>query len=200
MSADHALGVTGRVQGIGVISIITYRLPIIVLLLLALSGCAAFSADISEDAPIGVGRISPEAAVDGFLEDLNRALKDPNLIEVPTQRSWAERLAGYFAPGERVDQRTAFIEMLAGFADTVQNPLLGSKATLEITYSRIELLSRDGNEAMVRAVDGTFELRWLDDQGEVLRERTGGFTEVIGQESGGIPVLQVDNLWYLTER
>jgi hypothetical protein len=138
--------------------------------------------------------------VDGFLEDLNAALKDANLGNPTTQQIWAERLAGYFAPGERIDQRTAFGDMLASFADTVQHPIVGSKATLEITYSRVELVSHDGGQALVRVVDGSFTLRWLDAQGEVLRERTGSLTEVIGDQSGGIPAIQVDGLWFLTER
>lgn len=160
-----------------------------------LVGCAA----PADDTGLGVGRSSPEAAVDGFLEDLNLALRDPSLTEGATQRSWAERLAGYFAPDERVDQRVAFSEMLAGFADTSRNPIFGNRATLEITYTRIEILSREGNTALVHVVDGSFNLRWLNEQGDVIRERTGGLTEVIGQPSGGIPVIQVDGLWYLTE-
>ncbi|NTV65515.1 MAG: hypothetical protein HGA65_18550 [Oscillochloris sp.] len=164
-----------------------------------LAGCANPPDDLADDAATGVGRSSPEAAVDGFLEDLNFALRDPSLITTETQRSWAERLAGYFAPGERLDQRVAFSEMLAGFADTIQNPVVGAKATLEITYSRLELISRNGDSALVRVVDGSFHLRWLNVQGDVVRERTGGLTDVIGQQSGGIPVIQVDRLWFLTE-
>jgi hypothetical protein len=171
-----------------------------ILLILALVGCAAPAPDAAADTNIGVGRSSPEAAVDGFLEDLNRALQDPNLSDAATRRGLAERLAGYFAPGERIDQRAAFIDTLAGFADTSQHPIVGSKAVLAITYSRVELLSRDGDQAVVRVVDGTFALRWLNEQGEVVRERTGGLTEVIGQASGGLPVLRVDGLWFLTER
>ncbi|NTW98078.1 MAG: hypothetical protein HGB28_05955 [Oscillochloris sp.] len=181
------------------LSAIGYRLSAI-LFLLALVACAAPSDGSASNSAGGVGRSSPEAAVDGFLEDLNSALRDPSLADAAAQQSWAERLAGYFAPDERLDQRVAFSDMLAGFVDTAQNPVVGSKATLEITYSRLELLSRDGDEALVRVVDGSFALRWLDAQGDVVRERTGGLTEVIGQQSGGIPVLQVDGLWFLTER
>ncbi len=168
------------------------------MLLLVLVGCAA--PDSSIDGNTGVGRSSPEAAVDGFLEDLNNALKSPNLSDPAVQRSWAERLAGYFAPGERIDQRAAFIGMLGGFADSAQHPVIGSSVKLAITYSRVELLSHDGDLAVVRVVDGAFDLRWLDAQGEVLRERTGSLIELLGQKSGGLPVLRVDGLWFLTER
>jgi hypothetical protein len=182
------------------LSAIGYRLSAITLLLLILAGCAAPASDATADDTIGVGRSSPEAAVDGFLEDLNLALQDPNLGDAARRRGLAERLAGYFAPGERIDQRAAFIDMLAGFADTSQSPVLGTKVSLAITYSRVELLSRDGDEALVRVVDGAFDLRWLDATGEVLRERTRGLTEVLGQDSDGLPVLRVDGLWFITER
>jgi hypothetical protein len=181
------------------LSAIGYRLSAIALLLLALAACAAPVSDPTADDTSGVGRSSPEAAVDGFLEDLNRALQDPNLGDATTRRSLAERLAGYFAPGERIDQRTAFIDMLAGFADTSQNPVVGAKVSLALTYSRVELLSRTGDKALVRVVDGTFDLRWLDANGEVVRERTRGLAEVLGQQSDGLPVLRVDALWFITE-
>jgi hypothetical protein len=173
--------------------------PLLCLLLLfALAGCAV--PDGSAGANVGVGRSSPEAAVDGFLEDLNHAFQSPNLSDIAERRVWAERLAGYFAPSERIDQRAAFLDMLVGFADTTQHPIIGSKAVLAITYSRVELLSRDGDKAMVWVVDGSFDLRWLNEKGEVMRERTGGLTDVLGQASGGLPVLRVDGLWFLTER
>ncbi|MEI7770590.1 MAG: hypothetical protein WCI67_11400 [Chloroflexales bacterium] len=185
--------ITTRLSAVGC------RLSAVALLLLALVGCALPASDGAADVNSGVGRSSPEAAVDGFLEDLNNALQSP-LSDTAARQSWAERLAGYFAPGERIDQRAAFIDMLAGFANTAQHPVIGSKVSLAITYSRVELLSRAGEQAMVRVVDGTFELRWLNEKGDVLRERTGSLTEVLGQKSGGLPVLRVDGLWFLTER
>ncbi|MBX0327121.1 hypothetical protein K2Z83_05420 [Oscillochloris sp. ZM17-4] len=168
------------------------------LLILALAGCAA-PAGLASDSASGGGP-TPEGVVESFIEDLNSALRDPSLGNVEARRGWAERLAGYFAPGERVDQRAAFSDTLAGFADTSTSPVVGTKATLEITYSRAELLSRSGDEALVRVVDGAFNLRWLDDTGEVLRERTGSLAEVIGQKDDGLPVIEVGGLWFLTER
>lgn len=171
------------------------RLLAIALLLLALAGCGAPPADDTSG-----GGPTPEGVVESFIEDLNRALRNPGLGDAQTQRSWAERLASYFAPGERIDQRTAFIDTLASFADTSTSPVVGTKATLTITYSRAKLLSREGNEALVRVVDGAFDLRWLNEKDEVLRERTGSLAEVIGHDSDGLPVIEVGGLWFLTER
>ncbi|NTU85214.1 MAG: hypothetical protein HGA45_38640 [Chloroflexales bacterium] len=166
------------------------------LLALALVGCGA---EPTEQELAGAGGSSPRAVVESFLEDLNLAMADPELAQPNARRVWAERLAGHFAPSERADQRAAIGEMLAGFAASTASPAVGSKATLEITYSGTELIEQQGGRALVRVVNGVLTLRFLDDEGEVLRERTGGLTEVIGQASGGLPTLQVGGSWFMTE-
>ncbi|MEI8165903.1 MAG: DUF3579 domain-containing protein [Chloroflexales bacterium] len=112
---------------------------------------------------------------------------------------WAERLAGHFAPSERADQRAALAVMLDGFATSIANPISGSKASLQIAYSGTELIEQQDERALVRVVDGVFTLRFFDDQGEMLRERTGGLTGVLGQANGGLPTLQVAGSWFMTE-
>lgn len=165
-------------------------------LALLLAGCAAAPA---EQELAGAGSPTPQGAVESFLAVLNEALADPRLGQAEARRAWSERLASYFAPSERADQRAAMGEMLAAFADSASRPAFGSRVQLEVTYSGIEIISRSGDEALVRVVDGVFALRWLDDGGEVLRERSGGLTEVIGQASGGLPVLRVGGSWFMTE-
>lgn len=172
------------------------RLGALLLVLASLFGCAAVS-DGGEQ-PV-LGGSSPQEVVENFLEGLNNALKDPNIAQRETRRAWAEQLAGYFAPAERADQRVAMNEMLAGFADSASRPVVGSQVSLEISYNGIELISSSGDQALVRVVDGTLTLRWLDDKGELLRERSGGLTDLIGQRSGGLPVLRVGGSWFMTE-
>lgn len=167
-------------------------------LCLALS-MAACGAEPAEQELAGAGGSSPQAVVESFLEDLNRALNAPQLAEPAVRRAWAERLAGHFAPSERADQRVAMSEMLAGFAATAASPAVGSRATLEVSFTATELIEQGDGRALVRIIDGVMTLRFLNDLGEVVRERTSGITEVIGQESGGLPVLQVGTSWFLTE-
>lgn len=169
--------------------------PIILAAALLLAGCAA---EPVEEELAGAGGSSPQAVVESFLEDLNRALA-AQLDQPDVRRAWAERLAGHFAPSERADQRVAMAAMLADFAASAARPTAGSRATLEVTWTRIDLLERDGERALVRVVDGLLTLRFLDAQGEVLRERTAGLTDVIGQASGGLPTLQVGGSWFMTE-
>lgn len=163
--------------------------------LLVLTGCAEAP---PEDEILGVGGSTPRQVVEAFLEDLNEALAAP-LANPEVRRSWAERLAGHFAPSERADQRAALATMLADAAASTASPAVGSKATLEVSFARTEVIEQGDGEALVRVVDGLITLRFLDESGEVLRERTGGLTELLGQTSGGLPTLQVGGSWFLTE-
>lgn len=168
----------------------------IIAALLLLAGCAA---EPAEEELAGAGGGSPQQVVESFLEDLNEALADPRLGEQAVRRAWAESLAGHFAPSERADQRAAMAGMLADFAASAASPAVGSKATLELSWARIDLLEQEGERALVRVVDGVLTLRFLDADGELLRERTAGLTEVIGQTSGGLPTLRVGASWFMTE-
>lgn len=171
------------------------RLFLLIHCLLLLTACGQTVA-LEETAQ---GGASPEQVVESFLEDLNAALNDPSLDQVDVRRGWAERLAGYFAPSERVDQRTAMGDMLVGFVASSRQPVVGERMVMELTYSNVEVLQRDANTALVEITDGTFVLRWLNATGEPLRERSGSIMEVIGQPSGGLPVLRVGAQWFLTE-
>jgi hypothetical protein len=168
--------------------------------LLVALGLTACAAEPVEQELAGTGNSTAQGIVESFLEDLNEALADPALAEPAARRSWAERLAGHFAPSERADQRVAMAEMLAAYADTAARPAVGSKVSLEVSYSHAELIELSGDEALIRVVDGAITLRWLDESGEVVRERTGGLTELIGEERGGLPVLRVGGRWFMTER
>jgi hypothetical protein len=168
----------------------------VIALAVALAGCAAAPA---EQELAGAGSPTPQGAVESFLAMLNKALADPGLGQAEARRVWSERLASYFAPSERADQRAAMGELLAQFADAAARPAFGSKVELEVTYSGVELLSGGGDEAVVRVVDGVLALRWVDENGEVVRERSGALTDLIGQASGGLPVLRVGGAWFMTE-
>ncbi|WP_240695888.1 hypothetical protein [Candidatus Chloroploca sp. Khr17] len=167
----------------------------LVFVLLLLSGCVT----VADQEVAGAGASSPQAVVESFIEDLNTALAEENLTDPEVRRIWAERLASHFAPSERVDQRNAMSQMLLNFVTTANEPVVGSRATLKITYSYVEILRREEGRALVNLVDGTFVLVFLDAEDNVLRERTGGLTEVLGQTSGGLPVIQVGSSWYMTE-
>lgn len=162
---------------------------------LLLVGCGP----ASETGNVGLGGSSPEAVVEDFVEDLNKALQDSALESLDSRRSWAERLASYFAPSERADQRLVLREMLDTFVVSSRRPVIGERITFELTHNGMERITSSADEALVRVVDGTIVLRWLDAEGQVLRERSSGLMDVLGQTSGGLPVLRVNGVWFLTE-
>ncbi len=160
-----------------------------------LAGCGA--AALEED--LGLGGVTPEATVESFFEDLNAALADPTLSEPATRRHWANRLASYFAPSERADQRMAMREMLDGFANNNARPARGSRAEVSISYDRVNVLRSDNSSALVNLVNAVITVRWRDDSDEIVLERSGALLQLIGRDEQGLPVIRVDGRWYLTE-
>lgn len=167
--------------------------------LLTISLLLAACGPATEASTVGLGGSSPEAVVEDFVEDLNAALQDAQLAAPDVRRSWAERLSSYFAPSERADQRVAMREMLDGFLASSRRPVVGERLSFALTHNGMERISSSADEALVRVVDGVIVLRWLAADGQVLRERTGSLMGVLGQTSGGLPVLRVNGVWFLTE-
>lgn len=164
-------------------------------LLWLLVGCGATA--LEEDT--GLGGVTPEAVVESFLEDVNAALTDPLLSEATARNVWANRLASYFAPGERADQRLVMQEMLDGFARANTQPARGVRAEVVITYDRTRVLQIRESTALVDVVNAIMTVRWLDNDGNVVLERSGALLQLIGREASGLPVIRVDGRWYLTE-
>ncbi len=164
-------------------------------LLLLISGCG--TANLEED--VGLGGVSPEAVVESFFEDFNTALADPLLGEPTARQVWANRLASYFAPSERADQRLVMRDMLDSFVRHNLQPVRGSKAEVVITYDRTRANRIDEMTALVEVVNGVMTVRWRDAEGNVVFERSGALLRLIGREANGLPVIRVDGRWYLTE-
>jgi len=112
---------------------------------------------------------------------------------------WANRLASYFAPSERADQRLVMREMLDSFARNNLQPVRGSKAEVVITYDRTRANRIDELTALVEIINGVITVRWRDAEGNVVVERNGVLLRLIGREVNGLPVIRVDGRWYLTE-
>jgi hypothetical protein len=166
----------------------------ILVLVLGITGCGD-----RIDGTTGLGGSSPEAVVESFIEDLNLALNAPDLADPDARRGWAERLASYFTPSERLDQRNALRSMLNGYADSTRQPAYGTAMLLEISFTRTEVISRDGNQALVDVIDGVFIARWYDAENQVIRERSSSLHDTLSLTTGGIPVRRVGGLWYITE-
>jgi hypothetical protein len=148
---------------------------------------------------LGAGGSTPEDAVQSFVETFNLAFQDPNLQDIETRRTWAERLSYYFAPSERADQRVAFGTMFARHASGISELAPGEQISIAISWSAFRVVEQDGERARVAIVDGAIQFQWLDASGAAIRERSSAITELLGQEPEGIPVLRVNGQWFITE-
>lgn len=164
-----------------------------------LSSCSQSSDDILAGSP---GSSTPQDVVEGFFEDFNQALKEMPGSDSVRRRYWADRLAGYFAPLERVDQRDALGLALYTYAMGSQQLGESERLQFDITYSSLELLQSQEDAAQVRLVEGLLRLRIMriDGESEIpvrIDERPLG--ETIGKPDGIIPLVRVNGRWFLSE-
>jgi hypothetical protein len=148
------------------------------------------------------GGLLPEAVAQSFFEDLRSALQDREITKDDRRGVWVERLAGYFAPNERDDQRialrTALDSFVTGRGDLEPNETL----TLEVRFDNVEKVSESSNRAMVRLVNGSIYVlitRTTDKGVVTLYQDDVGLDRIFGSPDGSIPVIRIGRTWYLTE-
>lgn len=167
-------------------------------LLVLLGGCGPAGATTA-DIPIGNGAVSPQNAVDGYFQTLNRALKDPNIKNDDVRQKWVEQLAAFFAPNEREDQRVMIGASLDKFVQGMQAQLKPNESvTLEVRYDALEPeVTNDGSRAVVRAVNGAIRLMIVGDT--PWEQPPVPLSQVTGRSDNTIPVIRVGDHWFLTE-
>jgi hypothetical protein len=169
--------------------------------LLALAACGAAPGQTTVQGSQSGGSISPDTVAKSFLEDLDNALKDPRLSDDQRRGEWVERLAGYFAPNERDDQRIMLRSALDSFIGGLGKLELNENMTLELRYDDVQLLYENDDRAMVRPVNGAIYVlitRTTDAGVLNLYEDTVSLDKIIGNE-GAVPVIRIGRSWYLTE-
>ena len=181
------------------------RWPAIVAVLAALlASCGA----VPQPSPAPVeqlgGGISPETVTLDFFKDLGDALRDPNLRSDDRRAYWVDRLAGYFAPNERDDQRLALREALGSFAHDLEGLAEDEKLTIELRgFDLVEGdVAADGRQATVRLPEATIYMliTRATDQGPLtIYEQPIGFDRVIGSPEKSVPLVKIGGRWYLTE-
>lgn len=163
---------------------------------------ACTAAPAADEASVG-GGFSPESVTESFFEDLQRALRDPNLQQEETRSFWAERLAGYFAPAERDTQRVALRRALASFASGLRQLADDETAIFELRgLQPVEKVADDGERALVRLPSASISMtlmRTTERSSFVFYEQTIGLSQVIGRSDGAVPLVKIDGRWYLTE-
>jgi len=176
-------------------------LVVLLTLVLLLAGCAATPSQGSAQAPAGGGSFSPEAVAQSFFEDLGTALQDPKLADDQQRGEWVERLAGYFAPNERDDQRIALRAALDSFTNGRDQLEPNEDLTLDLKIERLEQVEQTEDRAMIRPVNGEIHVlitRTTSAGIQNLYEQTVPLEKIIGN-NGSVPVIRIGRSWYLTE-
>jgi hypothetical protein len=176
-------------------------LLVTILALYALSACGLGIAP-NQGTPSGGGGSSPEQVAQYFFEDLGQALKDPQLSNEDRRDQWVERLANYFAPNERDDQRIALNSALDNFVGGRGKLEQNESLTLNVRFEGVEKVSEDGNRALVRPINGSIYIlitRTTENGVFTLYEDTVPFSKIIGDTNGAVPVIRIGRNWFLTE-
>ena len=177
-------------------------------LLLALTACGAAPDDTTTQTDAAGGsRFGPESVAENFFKDLRDALKDPALANDAERSKWAEKLADYFAPNERDDQRAAMHTALSSFTDGLKQLGASQTLTLDLRFTNVEKVSDDGEHALVRPVNGNNNasiyllIAQTNDRGVIVPEfeQEIGFEKITGRSDGAIPTIRSGDRWYLTE-
>jgi len=172
-----------------------------VLALCALTACSS-GLTPSHGAPSGGGGSSPEQVARNFFEDLRQALKDDQLTNEKRRDQWVERLANYFAPNERDDQRIALSSALDDFVSGRGRLEPNESLTIDVRFEDVEKVSENGNRALVRPVNGSIYVlitRTTENGVFTLYEDDVPLTKIIGDTNGAVPVIRIGRSWFLTE-
>jgi hypothetical protein len=174
-----------------------------ILLILALAGCGLTPDQTTvRGSQSGGSEIGPEQVANNFFEDLRDALQDRQLSDDDRRGEWVERLASYFAPNERDDQRIALRSSLDSFVTGRDELDPSENLLLEVRYDRIEKISQESNRATVRPVNGSIYVlitRTTATGTVTLYEDNVSLEKIIGGQGGVVPVIRIGQTWYLTE-
>ncbi|HEX5690649.1 MAG TPA: hypothetical protein VFX76_11635, partial [Roseiflexaceae bacterium] len=165
---------------------------VLVCVLMVLGACSSSSEQAAQqvDDPAGGNRFGPQVLAENFLKDLRDALHDSKLGDETTRSRWAEKLANYFAPNERDDQRVALNASLAGFAEGQTKLDVGQTLTLDLRFTSVQKIADDGERALVRPVNGGNNasiyllIARTNDRGAVVPEfeQEIGFDKIFGRD------------------
>lgn len=168
-----------------------------------LSACSVpVEAELDQDL---MGGDSPEAATTAFFDAFNEALRDPELVNEESRNAWAARLASYFTPSERVEQRVALNQMLDNFVARAANVGENQLFSIEIIYNGVRVTQEEENRANVRLIDGMLHYRRVavaeNGYRNVLIDEQQSLNTILGKrEQAGFPLVRVGERWFLTER
>jgi len=171
--------------------------------LLLLCACQSAPSAPSDTPPSADVRFeTPEAVVQNFLKDLSEALRDRRLTDDDARAAMVERLANYFAPNEREDQREAIGRSLSVFAASLAQLKDDQTLVFEVRgisdFRNFKKIADDGQRALIRANGASIYV--LIARGNLVDfEQEVPLDQIIGRSDGTIPTRKIETSWFLTE-
>jgi hypothetical protein len=150
---------------------------LLTLLLTALAACG------------GTAGASPDARVQGYINDMNSAFADKDLATEAKQEEWADKLSKYFIPADQAAQKTQIKEGLAQFSSM-------PGMSVKIENVKLEKVSESGDNAEVKFVDGTVIMDIAGQKNEQKLSETGLVSEG-GAPTDLVKLQKIDGVWYM---
>ncbi len=180
------------------------RLVVIALTILTLVACAAGSSQaltVTDDVLTG-GGTSPETTVESFLNDLNKAIKDPTINRIDVRDQWADILASYFVPVERPTQRIAIRTSLDNVANGIAQLSADQSVMFDIQFEPARRVNDVEDIVYIEVPNATIDMMISQNSNRgstTIWKQNESLGYLIGSNQNIFPVMRVGARWYLTE-
>lgn len=177
---------------------------LIVLNIMTLTACtdSTTSPVLISDASFSGGGTSPEITVENFLNDLNKALKDPTINRTDVRDQWADTLSNYFVPVERNTQRIAIRSSLDNFAAGVAQLNVDETVSFDIQFEPARRIKDVDDTVIVEVPNAKIAMviNRNSNRGNIaIWSQNESLGYLIGNNSNTFPVVHVGVRWFLTE-
>lgn len=182
----------------------TLHKVVIFLSIWLITACAA-----SPNQPLAVtdevftgGGTSPETTVESFLNDLNKAIKDPTINRTDVRDQWAETLSNYFVPVERTTQRLAIRSSLDNIANGVAQLSADQSVLFDIQFEPARRVNDVDDIVYIEVPNATIDMMITQNSNRgntTIWKQNESLGYLIGSDGNVFPVMRVGSRWYLTE-
>jgi hypothetical protein len=171
------------------------------LLLMSCSATPTQSLAVNDELLTG-GGTSPETTVETFLNDLNKAIKDPTINRTDVRDQWADTLAEYFVPVERPTQRMAIRASLDNIAGGVAQLSADQTVMFDISFEPARRVNEVDDIVYIEVPNATIDMVISQNSNRgntTIWKQNESLGYLIGSNENIFPVMRVGTRWYLTE-
>ncbi|MFN7470941.1 MAG: hypothetical protein ACK5S9_04715 [Roseiflexaceae bacterium] len=180
------------------------RSILLVLVVFGLVACATSPAQplaVTDEVLTG-GGTSPETTVESFLNDLNKAIKDPTINRTDVRDQWADTLSNYFVPVERPTQRIAIRSSLDNVANGIAQLSADQTVMFEIQFEPARRVNDVEDIVYIEVPNATIDMMISQNSNRgntTIWKQNESLGYLIGSDENIFPVMRVGSRWYLTE-